>query len=155
MKLRFWQYLLTTVAAAFLLNGCVENPGDPQGNTLEVSPQAQLSMQVGWQAVNQMATTEEFEGMVNGQEIYSDAPQSLNTMPEIKHEIERMKNIRGQAYAEMTANKTTGDSIIWSQEWNDPISGTAGRRIAVAGTADEHQPRHRGALRTAARQARR
>lgn len=113
------------------LVGCAKNgtEGEPPPPGLQVSSEAQGAARIGWQAVTWANTQDQFREMVSGQEsLVTDVPEMVNSIPEIQEKEQEMRKWRRMARAAGAFSKVSTDSLLWYEEWNDPISGTAGRR---------------------------
>ena len=137
MKSMHTVFRMAFVSAALLtlatISGCDEAPtepgSDPDNTTLELSAPAAGLAVLGWQAMNDVTTQEQFSMLGSGEDgLFEDAPGMINSLAEVQ--AEAVRAVRTQRFAEASPSlaKTSADSLIWSQEWDDPISGTAGRR---------------------------
>ncbi len=131
--------ILTLLIAGLLLNSCQKDPANPNPdpgtnpNELQLSGQAKGASQTGWQVFSSINTQSQFSKLVSGQdEIIEDAPGMINSVQEVQKEVRMMNRVRNFAQKSNALHKITGsDSLLWFEEWTDPVSGTSGRRGLV------------------------
>ncbi len=124
---------LATVSLILVASGCDQaatNPGpDPDPNSLQLSKAAQNVTTLGWQTMSQVNTESQMSEMVSGMDgIVTEAPGMVNSMATFRREVRKTDRVYRLAQQANSLSKTTADSLIWSESWDDPISGTAGRR---------------------------
>ncbi len=118
----------------FWASGCDEAATDPNPATgdLELSAAAQGVAVTGWQTVNNLKTQQQFGDLVSGSgDIITDEAGMISSSAEMRRETARVARVYQFAQQAGSLAKTTADSLIWSEEWDDPISGTAGRRALI------------------------
>ncbi len=113
------------------LSSCDEAPTGPEpgGEDLQLSKAAAGAATLGWQTLHELNTQSQFAELAAGEDGgISDAPGMVNSLPDIRREAHKASRVVWFAQKAGPLRKTTGDSLIWSEEWDDPVSGTAGRR---------------------------
>ncbi len=132
MQTHYIRLLITILFASLVFSGCDTNTAtDPGPVDVEtnISEEARTVSQLGWQTVHQINTEDQFSNMVSGSdELFKDDPDMLNTIGDIKaqHDVYKVTHKRMLKEADLSILKN--DSLIWFEEWNDSLSGTAGTR---------------------------
>lgn len=125
--------ILLLLLAGLWISACNKDSTGPQpnppSNELQLSKEAQGASKAGWQTLNFMKTNEQFSTMVAGQDgFFTDEQGMVNSMAEVRGLVKKGRRVYSLAAQDGSFNRLSGDSLIWFQEWSDPISGTAGRR---------------------------
>jgi len=122
--------MIAMLVLGLFLNGCENNPTEPQpnppGDQLQLSAQAQSVSLSGWQVLNSLNTQDQLSDLVSGGSKITDEEGMLNSVEEIQREEKTMKRIYTFAERSGSFSKITGDSLIWYEEWS--LGGTSGRR---------------------------
>ena len=136
-KVKIVGILMLTISW-LLLSSCEKDPANPNpgggtgNNELQLSKEAQGASQTGWQVFNSISTQEQFSDLVSGKDdIVEDAPGMINSIKEVQQQVRMMNRVTNYAHKSNALQKSSGDSLIWYEEWTDPISGTSGRRGLV------------------------
>ena len=128
-----WKFYLSLLGFLLLaLSGCAEDPtgpGDPTDPGFTANSEIRTAAQLGWQTLHQADTQQQFSEMLAGQEVFvNDEGGMINSMPEVRREAQTLGRLRNYAAQSAHLGKTSGDSLVWFEEWTDPVSGTSGRR---------------------------
>ena len=127
---KLWMVLISIVALV-LLSSCEQDPTAPVGggDKLTLDPGTESGTQASWRMLNVVQTQEQFSAIVAGGEGFiSDEMGMVNNIADVRRETDRARGVFSRAARSQSFSKVATDSLIWSEEWNDPISGTAGRR---------------------------
>lgn len=118
--------LMLAVSSWMLLSGCDD---ESDSGNLSLSKESAAVGQVGWQMMNHLSTNDQFSEMVEGNELFEDAdPELMNSAADVRKEFSKMKPHIKNIQSAGLLSKSTNDSLIWYLEWNDPVSGVAGRQ---------------------------
>ena len=119
------------IACAAIFNSCDEAAVTPPDdtNSLQLSDASKSAATVGWQTINSLKTESQISQTVKGtMGGITDEIGIINTPIELHRTFNKARQTRAAALHAGILNKLTGDSLIWMEEWDDPVSGTAGRR---------------------------
>ncbi|MGH1365295.1 MAG: hypothetical protein ACRBF0_17165 [Calditrichia bacterium] len=125
--------MLVLIFAMALFNGCEDSPVDSMeptpDPTFKLSAGAESGAKASFQMVRTMQTQNQLLGAVEGNPMeIDDVPEAMVTIMDIRHEAEKVQRVYEYARQSGNFSKLSGDSLIWSEVWDDPVSGTAGKR---------------------------
>lgn len=124
--------LLAAAIFILLTAGCQNDTTVDPGGDAEISAAVESAARAGYQTIAHLGTQQQFFAMVSGTSLeVEEIPESIQTLADVNREIDTMRKLRTMAVSAKGGNTIQSDSLLWFQEWTNPIAGTAGRRAAI------------------------
>ncbi|MEL6822531.1 MAG: hypothetical protein AAFP70_12265 [Calditrichota bacterium] len=127
--------MLALVASMAWFTGCEDSPTDSGSSTPDPTPEFKLSegaesgAKASFQMVRTMQTQNKLLEAVEGNPLdIDDIPEAMVTLKDVQMQADRVSRVQEYALQSGNFSKMMGDSLIWSETWDDPVSGTAGKR---------------------------
>ncbi|RQV99763.1 MAG: hypothetical protein EH225_10930, partial [Calditrichaeota bacterium] len=110
-----------------LIQSCDKNSTDPVSQDLQLSESTTDGLVSSWQVIHSMNSLDEVKELLSSDlGMLPEGTPGINTISQIRAEFARLQKTLTFLHTDEII--TLGDSLLWSIDWTDPVSGVSVRK---------------------------